>query len=277
MGSGAGRNPGEIVARGTRSSIHAYGAGAVIKVPHPSTPSRWIEAEAGYTEAVRAVGAPVPRLLGIEWIDGRPASVWEHVEGPSMWQQVVDRPGMSAELGHSLADIQLRLFGLLPPLTLPSQRDRLVTKIRISAATIDASLARALDVVPPVVRPPHLCHGDLHPSNVILSDAGPVIVDWFDAARGDRVADIARTLLTLRGNGATGPRHLPGAEPDTLDSLTAAYLARLKETLEFENELLARWQAVQAVARMSEGLPREVLLEVWERFDAPPLQAVVVN
>src|SRR5436853_125515 len=67
---------GDLVARGTRSSIHAYGRGAVVKVPHASTPADWIESEAAYADAARAVGAPVPRMLGIEQVSGRAASVW---------------------------------------------------------------------------------------------------------------------------------------------------------------------------------------------------------
>ena len=89
---------------------------------------------------MRAVGAPAPALLGIEEIFGRPATVWERVEGPSMWQEVVDRPDRSAEVGRRLADVQLALFELVPPVTLPNQRDRLISKIRWSAANVDASL-----------------------------------------------------------------------------------------------------------------------------------------
>jgi aminoglycoside phosphotransferase (APT) family kinase protein len=258
---------GDLVARGTRSWIHAYGPGAVVKVPHPSTPTDWIYSEAEYTEAVRAAGAPVPRLLGIEQISGRAASVWERVEGASMWQRVVDQPSLSAELGRLLADVQRALFELVPPVTLPSQRDRLVSKIRRSAATVDASLARALDLLPARAAPPRLCHGDLHPSNVILGNHAPVIVDWFDASRGDPVADIARTSLTLLGDGTRPPRHLPGSDRRTLGVLTEAYLARLGAPLEIAPELLARWQAVQAVARMAEGVPRAALLEVWRQFE----------
>jgi hypothetical protein len=71
---------GEVVARGSRSLVHAYGRGVVAKVPKPTTPASWIRAEAEYVEAVRAVGAPA--LLGVEQIFGRPASVWERVDGP---------------------------------------------------------------------------------------------------------------------------------------------------------------------------------------------------
>lgn len=264
---------GDIVARGTRSSIHAYGRGAVAKVPHRSTPTGWIHSEAEYAEAVRAAGAPVPRLLGIEQISGRAASIWERVAGTSMWQHVIDQPELGADLGRLLADVQLGLFELLPPVTLPNQRDRLVSKIRRSAATVDASLARALDLLPAQVGPPRLCHGDLHPSNVILNARGPVIVDWFDASRGDPVADVARTSVTLLGDGSNTPRHLPGSDPRTLAVLTEAYLSRLRALLDIGDDLLARWQAVEAVARMAEGVPRGPLFEVWTRFSVPGVQA----
>jgi aminoglycoside phosphotransferase (APT) family kinase protein len=264
---------GDLVARGTRSSIHAYGRGAVIKVPHRSTPACWIDFEAEYAEAARAVGAPAPRLLGIEQMRGRSASVWERVEGTSMWQHVVDQPSRAAELGRLLADVQCSLSVLVPPLALPLQRDRLVSKIRWSAATLDPSFARALDMVPAATSPPRLCHGDLHPSNVILGQHEPMIVDWFDASRGDPIADVARTSLTLLGDGGQAPRHLPGSDRRTLGVLTDAYLARLRASLELDDDVLARWQAIQAVARMAEGVPREALVEVWTRFDVPEVQA----
>jgi aminoglycoside phosphotransferase (APT) family kinase protein len=257
---------GDVVARGSRSFVHAYGRGAVVKVPKPSTPASWIIAEAQYVEAVRAVGAPAPSLLGIERIFGRPASVWERVEGPSLWQQVVDRPDRNAEVGRRLADVQLALFELVPPVTLPNQRDRLISKIRWTAANVDASLGVALELLPARTGTPRLCHGDLHPSNVIVSEEGLVLVDWFDASRGDRVADVARSSLTLLAHGATTPSHLPGSDPRTLAVLTQAYLSRLQESLDIPPGLLSRWQAINAVARLAEGISREPLLEVWRRF-----------
>ena len=255
-----------MIARGTRSSIHAYGPGAVVKVPEPATPETWIEFEAAYAEAARVSGAPVPRLLGLERVDGRAASVWERVDGPSLWQRIVDAPARSGEFGALLADVHEALFRVVPPATLPSQRDRLTTKIRVAAATIDAAHAAALALIPAPSGRPRLCHGDLHPSNIILSDRGPVLVDWFDASRGDPTADIARSWVVLLAEGADAPPHLPGADRATLEAVTAAYLARMREHRDVDQRLLERWEAVNAVARMAEGVRRDVLIGVWTRF-----------
>lgn len=261
------RRLGDVVARGTRSAIHAYGRGAVVKVPKPSSPDNWMPAdwilcEARYAAAARAAGAPAPRLLGVETIDGRPASVWERVDGPTLWEWVLERPARGAEAGRRLADLQLTLFELVAPLALPRQDDRLASKIRAAAATVDPSLARALDLVPPPAGRPRVCHGDVHPSNVILGRDGPVIVDWYDASRGDPVADVARTSLILRG----APSHLPGSDDAVLGSLTLAYLERLWEPLGLDDDLVERWEGVNAAARMAEGLASPVLYEAWERL-----------
>jgi aminoglycoside phosphotransferase (APT) family kinase protein len=257
---------GDVVARGSRSVVHAFGRGAVIKVPLPATPAHWIHAEAEYVEAVRAVGAPAPALLGMEKVFGRPASVWERVDGNSLWQRVVDEPGRSAKVGRCLAEIQLALFELVPPVTLPSQRDRLLSKIRWSAANVDASLGAALELVPRPDGTPRLCHGDLHPSNVIVSPRGPILVDWFDASRGDRVADIARSSLTLLSDGPSTPSYLPGSDRGRLAIVSHAYLSRLRDSLDIAPGLLSVWQAVNAAARLSEGVPADPLLRVWRRF-----------
>ena len=225
----------------------------------------WIQCEARYAEAARAAGAPAARLLGIEWIDGRPASVWERIEGVTLWQDVLDRPDRAPEVGRRLAELQLSLFELVAPVALPRQRDRLVSKIRVAAAKVDPGLARALALIPERAGRLRLCHGDLHPSNVILSPDGPVIVDWYDASRGDAVADVARTCLMLLGDAGAGPRHLPGASRAVLDALERGYLGRLWEPLDLDEERLQRWQGINAAARMAEGLASRALFEVWER------------
>ncbi len=266
---------GDVVAQGTRSAIHAYGRGAVVKVPKPDEwmAADWIHCEARYAEAARAAGAPAPRLLGIETIAGRPASVWERIDGPTLWERLRERPERAGETGRRLADLQLSLLDLVAPVALPHQHDRLVSKIRLAAAKVDPGLGRALDLIPE--REPRLrvCHGDLHPSNVILGRDGPVLVDWYDASRGDPVADVSRTCLLLD----SGSSHLPGSNGSTLGSLAGAYLERLWEPLGLDHDRLERWTGINAAARMAEGIASRTLFEAWERLAAQHGRAELVE
>ena len=82
-----------------------------------------------------------------------------------------------------LVDVQVLFASLVPPIVLPNQVDRIRSKIRIAARFADPRLVTTLGAVPSVDRVV-LCHGDLHPSNVILCADGPVFVDWFDASLG---------------------------------------------------------------------------------------------
>jgi aminoglycoside phosphotransferase (APT) family kinase protein len=246
---------GEQLATGSRSAVFAWGRNAVAKVPFAATPDAWIHFEALYTAAVHDAGAPAPRFMGIEMIDGRAASIYERVHGRSMWDHMLEHPAQVATHTRSLAELQAHVF------------------------TLDRSLVAALELLPPTT-PSQLCHGDLHPGNVIMASDGPVIIDWFDAARGDHVADIARTslLMSTRAHGPTGPGHLPGAQPDMLDRARQTYLDAITDLVAPDPDALRPWEAVVAVARVAEGIATDALLTIWREWrSVSPVEAGAVS
>jgi hypothetical protein len=259
---------GEQLATGSRSAVFAWGRDAVAKVPFAATPEAWIHFEARFTAAVHDAGAPAPRFYGIELVGGRAASIYERVHGKSMWEHMLERPAEVPAHGRLLAELQAQLFTLVPPVALPAQLDRLRCKIR-DASRVDPSLVGALDLLPPTV-PSRVCHGDLHPGNVIMAGDGPVIIDWFDAARGDPVADVARTslLMSARGHGEDGPGHLPGASPDILDRARASYLQAIADLIAVDRDDVRRWEAVAAAARVAEGIATDALIAIWQEWRA---------
>jgi aminoglycoside phosphotransferase (APT) family kinase protein len=269
---------GEQLATGSRSAVFAWGRNAVAKVPFAATPEAWIHFEALYTAAVCDAGAPAPRFMGIETIGGRAASIYERVHGRSMWEHMLEHPAQVATHTRSLAELQAHLFTLVPPVQLPAQRDRLRCKIREASSRVDPSLVAALALLPPTT-PSRLCHGDLHPGNVIMASNGPVIIDWFDAARGDHVADIARTslLMSTRAHGPTGPGHLPGAQPDILDLARDSYLDAITDLIAPDADDVRRWEAVVAVARVAEGIAIDALLAIWHEWRSAPSVQVGVR
>jgi aminoglycoside phosphotransferase (APT) family kinase protein len=241
---------GELIATGSRSTVRTYG---------------WIRDEAVYTAAVHAVGAPAPRLLDVVERDGRTVSIFERVVGPSMWQYIRQHPDEVAAMGRLLGELHAHIVELTPPPTLPRQFDRLTCKIRRAASVVGDELLDALALLPRPNQLTQLCHGDLHPGNVIMSAAGPVMVDWFDACLGDPAGDVARSSLLMGAGGATAAsvEHLPGAQPDELALLHQAYIDTTMSALGLDQPTINRWRRVEAAARLAEGLVAPELLTVW--------------
>jgi thiamine kinase len=113
-----------------------------------------------------------------------------------------------------------------------------------------------------------LCHGDMHPGNIVMTSRGPIIIDWMTAARGHPLADVARSIVLIR----SGPPGLSGVRRRLLGTATglfqAAYLQRYGELRPLDRDLLAAWLPVVAAARMDEQIEgqRDWLLGIVERL-----------
>ena len=112
----------------------------------------------------RAAGFPVPEIMSA----AGPDLVLERVDGPTM-QEVLEAD--VSELAR-----QVRLLAALHD--------------RLHAITAPPDLASVGDGVA-------LLHLDLHPKNVILSTAGPYVIDWANARRGHWADDVAQTIVVV--------------------------------------------------------------------------------
>ena len=259
---------GELIAAGRTSDVYAYGDDAVIKVPRPSVPAHWPEREARHTAEVRRLGAPAPEVRGIVRVDGRDAIVFERVHGPSMWELLLDEPHRAAELGHQLAVIHGQIMTAGLPLGLVGIVDRMATKISEVQYFREAERGDAVQAVNDLPRGAALLHGDLHPGNVLMSDHGPAVIDWFDAAIGHPVADIVRSSLLIRPfDRAVDRPHVPGAAPAVLLELHDAYLRAMTPFLEPATDDLRMWEAVVAASRLAEEaeIDESPLLAMWRQ------------
>ena len=95
---------------------------------------------------------------------------------------------------------------------------------------------------------------------------GAIVVDWFDASRGDPVGDVARTTVLLRID--TAREHLAGARHDLLARVRSAYTEAAAEVFAFDADVLERWQTVVEAARVAEGLPAQTMRDVWRQWAA---------
>lgn len=116
------------------------------------------EREALVMRHAAAHGYPVPRVFDVQ----AEALVLERISGPTMMEYLRRHPWRFHAQALVLAGLHQRLHG------------------------IDA---------PAPLGPGALLHLDLHPGNVILSPAGPVVIDWTNARGGDPALDLALTWV----------------------------------------------------------------------------------
>ena len=254
--------PGDLIAAGRTSEVHAYGDDSVIKILRAEVPGHWAELEAHLTRAVRSLGVPAPEMRDVVTVDGRPAIVFERIHGPSMWQLMCDDPIQIAPLGIELARIhrQIQRAGL--PEDVPDLVNRLCSKIDDAPHLTADEQHEAATLVNTLPRGAALLHGDLHPGNVLMGATGPIVIDWFDATIGHPVADIVRSSILLRPDEQS---HLPGATPAQLAELHQVYVEQFSGDLARAEADLQRWESVIAAGRLAEGVEADAsnLLGLW--------------
>jgi aminoglycoside phosphotransferase (APT) family kinase protein len=155
----------KLIASGRASEIFDLEDGRVLRrFKAGGDPQR----EALVMRHAAAHGYPAPRVLEVT----SDALVLERIEGSTMLADLRRRPWRLARHAGLLAELHQRLHEIVAPPGLPEagEGDRLL-------------------------------HLDLHPDNVLLSPAGPVVIDWTNARRGDPALDVALTWVIAATSG----------------------------------------------------------------------------
>lgn len=144
-----------------------------------------VRAEAEVMRHLRTLGYPVPAVHRADGSD----LVMERLVGPTLVEAYVRGEVGTASAGRILADLHARLHAL--------------------------PAVRSSD---PGVR---ILHFDLHPENVVLTAAGPVVIDWANATEGPPELDTAMTAIILAevATDRSAPMSVPASE------LLVGYLA----------------------------------------------------
>lgn len=280
--------PGRQLATGRTADLFAYGNDSVVKVLRPSFPADWASIEFDLARRIHLVDVATPEPRALIEIDGRAGVVFERVDGPSMQASVLNGELAVTDAADMLADIHRRILACPPPDGLPTASVRLAAKIDAVGVISPAERREGRLLVEGLPTGDRLLHGDLHPNNVILTESGPVIIDWFDASVGHPAADIARSKLLMRSPDTELERdlaanrdvalpaapHLPGATVDLLDAIRGRYLASMSDVLDkhdVDDFTWRNWLAVNALGRVAEQAQPDdgPLLEIWRSRPEP--------
>lgn len=183
----------EIVAERKHKKIYRDGE-RCIKVFDSDYSKADILNEALNQARIEETGLNIPKILGVDIVDGQWAIEYEYIEGETLASLMEKNPEKLEEYLELLVDVQLDIHSRKAPL-LSRLRDKMNRKI--NETTLDATtkydLHTRLEGMP---KHKKVLHGDLNPSNIIITpDGTPFIIDWAHATQGNASADAARTYL----------------------------------------------------------------------------------
>ena len=198
---------------------------------------------------IEETGLNIPAVLEVTMVDGQWAIVSEYIKGKTLAQLMEENPGKKDEYLEQLVDIQLDIHSRTAP-QLKKLKDKMHRKISLSPldATTRYDLHTRLESSPVHKK---VCHGDLNPSNIIVTPDGiPYILDWSHATQGNASADTARTylLFCLAGDFETAKLYLDlfCKKSDTARQYVQKWMpivaaSQLVKTSGSEHEFLLSW------------------------------------
>ncbi len=179
-GPPTGPPTGPLIGRGRAADVYDVGDGRVLR--RYRTP-RSCEHEFAVMTRLHACGYPVPEVFSVDRSD----LVMERLEGRTMLASLASAPWRAGRYGRLLADLHRRLGDVEVPagLELP---------VRFTACR-DGERDECV-----------VTHLDLHPDNVMLTAAGPVVFDWSNACLAPPGTDVAMTWLLIDTSEVVAPR-----------------------------------------------------------------------
>ena len=191
---------------------------------------------------IEETGLNIPKILGVNMIDGKWAIVNEYIEGKTLAQLMEENPEKKDEYIELLVDVQMEVHSKKSPL-LTKLKDKMNRKISLSTldATTRYELHTRLEGMP---KHNKVCHGDFNPSNIIITEDGtPYILDWSHATQGNASADVARTYLLFCLNGDE-----EGAEK---------YLSTFCKKSDTAKQYVQKWMPIVAASQSVKGNEEE--------------------
>lgn len=236
---------GKLIAAGNTAKIYLC-ENKIFKIFNDDLPDTESAYEADKQRYAYSCGLPVPKVLDVTKIDGKQAIIMEYIKGRTLGDLLNENREQAESYMETFIDIQQNIHSV-PADAFEPMSEKLRRQIYSAHHLDEMHKSGLIEKLDSMTLENRLCHGDFHPYNLIMSDAGVFIIDWVDASAGDAKADVYRTYLLLS----------QFSEP-----LADLYLQLYCEKNKLSRQDIFQWAPIVAGARLSE----KVALERPERL-----------
>ena len=216
----------KLIATGNTAEVFEYEEDKVLKLFKAGYPLEQIQREFNNTVIMNRTCVHTPKTFEIVEHEGRHGIVFQKIIGVDLLSEYLKNPSdekVAAEILVNLSDIQKKVL-------LEETTEGISYKNYLDWFGYDASNLPDGNFI---------CHGDLHPGNIIRTKDGELcLIDFMNVCRGPKEYDVARTYVLLTENNpeakAVGKNYLELMEMSFLQIepfLGAIQFCRRKEKL----------------------------------------------
>ncbi|MDD2717990.1 MAG: aminoglycoside phosphotransferase family protein [Candidatus Wallbacteria bacterium] len=243
-------NISDCIAKGRTAELFDLPEGRVLKLYFSTFHRSTVEKEFRNTLAVHKAGLPVPFPHEIIVKNDRYGIVYEKVNGKIM-TELMQETGIQLWISQ-FADLHRKIHRQTDLKNLRILSHKLTENIQSVDFPERASKLRLLKMLSLLNHGASLCHGDFHPGNIIVSQPGPVIIDWTDCSIGNPMADVARTVILIEESGCLSDESARQLCSDAITGYLEEYFQDPEPPPELE-----KWKILICAARISEGLDQK--------------------
>lgn len=248
---------GKLIGQGRTAEVFEWGNDKILKLFRENFPKAAIEKEYDVSLKISKKMNFAPKVYEIVEIDKRCGIVYERIDGSTMMKAIALRPLTVKKEARRLADlhkaIQQKVHYDFPDYKVILKDN--ITKTELLEESIKTKLCKYIDELEDGDM---LCHGDFHPDNILMTKDGERIIDWMTAAKGNPLADIARTSILFKFGVIPEKNFFEKCVINFVRN--KFYLEYLKHYMRITGvriEQIEKWELPIAAARLNEWLPKE--------------------
>lgn len=247
--------PGKLIGQGRTAEIFEWGEDKILKLFRPGISKKLSEAEYKASLGINKKIISSPKVYDFIEIDSRSGIIYERINGTPMLKVMSSKPWKLSIEAHRLAQLHKSIQQKVD-FELPKYTDRLkssISEVDLLSNDLKQKLYNYIDTLPD---DNILCHGDFHPDNILITKDNAIIIDWMTAAKGNPLADVARTSVMLKFGNVPGKSRI---EKKFIDLFRKKlYLEYIKEYINISKvniNQIKKWELPIAAARLIEWLP----------------------
>ncbi|MHA2007246.1 MAG: phosphotransferase [Promethearchaeota archaeon] len=265
---------GKVIGKGRSAEVIYWSSNRILKLFYNDFPSHLVDYIFKVDTIVGNILPNSPKALEKIEENGRVGIIYEYIEGIIL-TEFMGRKFKTVGKGiRMLAKIHAEMHKHVIK-DIYSQKDVFSLAINQKDLLPDKQKKEILEYLEKLPNGNTICHGDLHPENIMVSDDKLYVIDWSNAYSGNPCGDVARTFYVLKYG-------LAPSDEDTLKksfvtrfffkaikSLVArTYIKQYQKLTGVSRKDIKKWDLVIYAARLRDPVPLEYdnLLKMIEKL-----------